>query len=482
MSRRRDFRSLLLVFALLMMPQPGFTQGAANGQGEAPKGDSPAGQEDGEDEEELTIQIGLREAYKREFAFLVGQRRRLEERRDRLEERFQEEVKTLESIIQNLESRYLRLEERTQALQQEVQDAKKQGDNATGGEQLVVSTLEQARTTLDEQGIEVEEAPEDADPAPLLEERFDHALGLLDRLSSPNQTEGEFFASDGTKTQGEILHLGRVAAYGANGQAAGILVPAGEGKLKVWTGEASEAARALISGAPPEKLPIFLYESMDTAVEETEGETIIEHIQSGGAIAWAIIGLGALGLLLILVRTFLLGRYRSNTDALEERLEPLVREGRVEEAMHESRRSKGTASRILTDLFSSLSRGNEDVDDVLSQSLLAENRRISRFGTVILVIAAVSPLLGLLGTVTGMISTFEVITKFGTGDPKLLSGGISTALVTTELGLTVAIPTLLLGNLLRGWGERIESEAEGLALRLLNIHREQQVAATSDSL
>ena len=91
-----------------------------------------------------------------------------------------------------------------------------------------------------------------------------------------------------------------------------------------------------------------------------------------------------------------------------------------------------------------------------------------RFGALIIVIAAVSPLLGLLGTVTGMIATFDVITEFGTGDPKLLSGGISIALVTTELGLIVAIPMLLFGNLLSGWAERIKDDMEQAALRVIN--------------
>ncbi|MCA9546163.1 MAG: MotA/TolQ/ExbB proton channel family protein, partial [Myxococcales bacterium] len=72
------------------------------------------------------------------------------------------------------------------------------------------------------------------------------------------------------------------------------------------------------------------------------------------------------------------------------------------------------------------------------------------------------------GTVTGMISTFDVITEFGTGNPKLLSGGISEALITTELGLVVAIPALLAGNLLNGWAERLKSGIEQGALALMN--------------
>ena len=91
-----------------------------------------------------------------------------------------------------------------------------------------------------------------------------------------------------------------------------------------------------------------------------------------------------------------------------------------------------------------------------------------RFGSAILVIASVSPLLGLLGTVTGMISTFDVITEFGTGDPKLLSGGISIALVTTKLGLIIAIPALLVGSLLSAWARNIKRDMEHAALRVTN--------------
>jgi biopolymer transport protein ExbB len=71
------------------------------------------------------------------------------------------------------------------------------------------------------------------------------------------------------------------------------------------------------------------------------------------------------------------------------------------------------------------------------------------------VLAAVSPLLGLLGTVTGMIETFQSITLFGTGDPKLMSGGISQALITTQLGLAVAIPLVLFHSLLVGRANRL---------------------------
>jgi biopolymer transport protein ExbB len=75
----------------------------------------------------------------------------------------------------------------------------------------------------------------------------------------------------------------------------------------------------------------------------------------------------------------------------------------------------------------------------------------------------VSPLLGLLGTVTGMIETFQVITLFGAGDPRLMSGGISQALVTTQLGLAVAIPLLLIHSWLQGQANKLIAELDELA-------------------
>ena len=109
------------------------------------------------------------------------------------------------------------------------------------------------------------------------------------------------------------------------------------------------------------------------------------------------------------------------------------------------------------------------MEDIVSEAVLHETPQIERFSAATTVCAAVAPLLGLLGTVTGMIATFSIITDHGTGDPKLLSGGISEALVTTELGLIVAIPTLLLGSLLSARGQVILQRMERAALEIMNI-------------
>ncbi|MBU2883772.1 MotA/TolQ/ExbB proton channel family protein [Psychrosphaera sp. B3R10] len=90
----------------------------------------------------------------------------------------------------------------------------------------------------------------------------------------------------------------------------------------------------------------------------------------------------------------------------------------------------------------------ETLELKLSEAMLREMPKITRNLTLIKIVSVVAPLLGLLGTVTGMIKTFQAITLFGAGDPKLMAGGISTALMTTVLGLVVAIPTVVLSSML----------------------------------
>jgi biopolymer transport protein ExbB len=153
-----------------------------------------------------------------------------------------------------------------------------------------------------------------------------------------------------------------------------------------------------------------------------------ERLRQGGFIGYIILGLGCMGLLLCLVRygylTLILGRIRKqarNLDVLKKN-NPLGRIGLVYQEIRQN--------------------PMEQREVIWEEAILKEIPRVEKYNTLIKLLAAVSPLLGLLGTVTGMIITFQSITLFGTSDPKLMAGGISTALITTVLGLSVAIPLL----------------------------------------
>lgn len=160
-----------------------------------------------------------------------------------------------------------------------------------------------------------------------------------------------------------------------------------------------------------------------------------ERIQQGKAVGYAILFVGFVGLLIVIERLIKLSRVSKRMNRQLKDMEHTETDnplGRMMQAYFENKH--------LNDL------------DVLSKKLeevifkdLAELRRGL---SVIKVLAAIAPLMGLLGTVTGMIGTFQAITLFGTGDPKLMAGGISQALITTVLGLVVAIPLLLSSSLL----------------------------------
>jgi len=111
--------------------------------------------------------------------------------------------------------------------------------------------------------------------------------------------------------------------------------------------------------------------------------------------------------------------------------------------------------RILKDLNETGSPDTEVLNITLDQALLIEQEALEQALPLLRLLAAVAPMLGLLGTVTGMIATFQAIALHGSGDPKLMSGGISEALVTTVEGLVVAIPILLLHSLLVTRSSRI---------------------------
>jgi biopolymer transport protein ExbB len=121
-----------------------------------------------------------------------------------------------------------------------------------------------------------------------------------------------------------------------------------------------------------------------------------------------------------------------------------------------------------------------ELENVLQEAILAEIPAQERFLSTLGVLASIAPLLGLLGTVTGMIHTFELITFHGTGDPRMLSSGISEALVTTMFGLGVAIPIMLAHSLIsRRVEERIadlEEKAISFVNRVSKVRQEQHAA------
>jgi len=158
-----------------------------------------------------------------------------------------------------------------------------------------------------------------------------------------------------------------------------------------------------------------------------------EQVHQGGAVGYVILGVGLLALLI----------------ALERFVSLMLMGGKIRRQLKDDTpRDDNPLGRVMKVKDQYPNVAYDTLELKLSEAILREMPKITRNLTLIKIISVVAPLLGLLGTVTGMINTFQAITLFGTGDPKLMAGGISQALVTTVLGLVVAIPTVFLYTLL----------------------------------
>ena len=419
-------------------------------------------------------EVSLEQAYKREYAFLVAQKRELEQSLAESKARFERDHNRLSAEVAALEARVVQARAEGESLAEALAQAEQAQHANADNRDLVQATLEQAGATLRGLGAALPDAAAtaEADDGARLAAVFANAQRSVEDLASLRREPGRFHLRDGSETEGTLLHWGRIASWGVADAAAGVLVPAGGGRYRLWDVDAAEAARSLAAGRAVQRLPVFLYENANTAVADPEQATLLDEVDKGGMIGWIIVVLGLLGLLLAVLRAVFLKRASASIHNIMDGVAPHVRNGRADEAITAAKRHKGSAARVVTAALRNLDRDREHLEDIVSEAILHESVHLNRFGALITVIAAVAPLLGLLGTVTGMIQTFDVITEFGTSDPKLLSGGIAIALVTTELGLIVAIPMILLGAVLNGWADRIKDGMEGAALKAINLFQD----------
>lgn len=409
----------------------------------------------------------LIKAYQKEYAILASEEKELGGRLKALSTELDEKTAALEEDIAALDAEAARLQEALAVRREEARAAEALNARTDDGQQALDGILTQAALTLEEAGIKAPAASSEPDRPAAIEARFKTAIALLEELGSIRKQPGAFFSKDGRQVQGEIIRIGQIAAFGVGGQDSGILVPAGRGHLKLWRPD--PAASLLAEGRAPAALPLFLYESADKGIEERREKTAVELVEAGGVIAYAIVALGGFALLLLIVRSLILLLASARADRSLEAAAPLIEQGRLDAALSAVDAQRGAPARLLAACIPFAGLPAERLENVVSEKVLAQSARVERFRSAITVCAAVAPLLGLLGTVTGMITTFEVITVNGAGDPKLLSGGISEALITTQLGLMVAIPALLWGNLLSGWSEKITGQVETAALRFLSL-------------
>ncbi|WP_167147131.1 MotA/TolQ/ExbB proton channel family protein [Pseudomonas sp. OTU750018] len=282
------------------------------------------------------------------------------------------------------------------------------------------------------------------------------ASGRVEQLQLP------VVAADGTRNPQDVLRVGAFSAYAAD---AFLRYDADAGELLAPSRQPSglgQVADYLDSSDAVASLPVD--PSRGTLLAQLQREPgLWDRVQQGGLVGWVILVLGAFGLLLAIWR-----------------MAYLTRVGRgVSAQMHDlsAPRADNPLGRIIGVLGPKPQLADlETLELKLDEAILQETPPLEKGQGLLKLLSAVAPLLGLLGTVTGMIVTFQAITQGGGGDSRLMADGISQALVTTVLGLVVAIPLLFLHTLLasrsKGLIQLLEQQSAGLiALHLSGAPR-----------
>lgn len=308
-----------------------------------------------------------------------------------------------------------------------------------------------------------------------------HALNELHtQATTVGVTRAELWTASKQRESVRLLHVGHVGfAYQASDGRLGLALasPADASGFR-WSEDLdAPVAQALkqlfdaLENAPDGSLvsiPLDVTGKLrfDPAAAD---DSFAAMIQSGGLVMWPLGFVGVMALLLIGERVWYLFIRNRDDSARVARVMASCRAGDTARALGECEAGMGVASRTLAALLRRRDAGQHAMEDSIQEQLLVELPRLGRFLGGIAMLAAVAPLLGLLGTVTGIIATFDVIKGFGNANPALLAGGISEALVTTAAGLILAIPILLIHSVLKGRVERVIGDAEKHAATLLNI-------------
>lgn len=412
----------------------------------------------------------LEAAYQKEFAYLVAEKKALESRLAEIRTSSAATIAASESELERLEARHISAGLDLERQESLLENIDREVDGMAEATEALDATLVAARATLDTKTFQLGEKPEAFTAiVSQLGKAFQEGDARVRQGRSVQVAAGDFFLGDGTQVTGQIAQVGNVAAYGVSDQGSGALVPAGDGRLRVWKDPANAAASSVVDGsAGAAVLPVYLFETLDKRIEDPPQKGLQQKVKAGGVVGMVIISLGLVAMVLVVLRGMALAMHGRGGDALVAKVADAMRVNDVAQAK-KLVAGGGSMSRVVGAVLPQFWAGREAIENAAMEAILLEQPKLERFGAAVTVIAAVAPLLGLLGTVTGMISTFDVITEFGTGDPKMLSGGISEALVTTQLGLVVAIPCLLAGNLLSAWSTRVLDAVERGALHLANL-------------
>jgi biopolymer transport protein ExbB len=196
---------------------------------------------------------------------------------------------------------------------------------------------------------------------------------------------------------------------------------------------------------------------------------VFEFVKAGGLLMWPIIACSILAMAIILDRVFAYRRRKVVPQHLLPQIWQLHQADKLDKPHIELVRKNSLLGRVLAAGLDNLHHSREVMKEAIEEEGRQVAHHLERHLNTLGIIAAISPLLGLLGTVIGMIKVFTAITTVGVGNPAVLADGISQALITTAAGLSVAIPSLIFHRLLSGRVDELMVMMEQQAVKLVEV-------------
>ena len=221
------------------------------------------------------------------------------------------------------------------------------------------------------------------------------------------------------------------------------------------------------------KVPVDVTQSGSKLQELIEGGRkgiligFIDFFQSGGLIMYPLFIIALISFILMIERILFYVRTNKKGNIILSKVPALVENKKLKEALEVCEANQSSVSTIISPLIND-KLDREKAENILDESFSEGIPILQKRLPTLAVLSAVAPLLGLLGTVSGMIALFDVITIYGTSNPKILAGGISIALVTTQTGLSIAIPIMLVHHVLSRVKTSITHKIEQASLHILN--------------
>ena len=309
---------------------------------------------------------------------------------------------------------------------------------------------------------------------------LDIALDHLHKRLSPTWQEQDIITPKGSILKVQSLTVGPVSiAYDPDTREGGPLVTdiAEESRmLDILSNSQQEMLQGLYSTG--QGYLIFDPTLGNANKLMNHNEDLKTHLVKGGIWVIPIILFGIFAFIIAVIKAIQLLKLPKVDEQLSEKILYTIKETPVEdpatgrnilrEKIHTLEQTLGGAQARLVQIALNTPMSQRR-DDLLVAYLMEHKHRVERFMGVVATSAAIAPLLGLLGTVSGMISMFKMMTIFGSGDASTVSGGISEALITTELGLIVAIPSLIVSALLTRKAKSYNHKLETFAIKLSKI-------------